>query len=315
MVHFFFSGHPHLEARHIDRFGDLPDAKLVGRYSTPLLLRLWSLWIKQNMKTTKAEIKVLQPISFAVDELNRGNRTPTTGFHVNGTLTENLENTVTGLSAMVPKEWTFSYFARQVKRNKINCDEIELFKKHMESATNFVDDCMEETEDGKPSSATPGSKKPRSTPSKIKPFATSVTKTFVFEKKHNENITELDKLETSHVVLGKVLERYIQAGVIKRVQFDVDKLVKFHEEENNAPKDCGKAILTLWKSFEKRVEDRKEAVAIAKKSQTSAKITGKRKIEESSDSLRSSPRNKGKKSKSPEYITYHVHVSLTSHID
>ena len=105
------------------------------------------------------------------------------------------------------------------------------------------------------------------------------------------------------MVLGKVLERYIQAGVIKRVQFDVDKLVKFHEEENNAPKDCGKAILSLWKSFEKRVEDQKQAVAIAKKSQTSSKITGKRKIEESSDSLCSSPRNKNKKSKSSENIS------------
>ena len=72
LVHPHCSGHPKLGVTQIVRYGEIPNAKLVGRYSTPLLFQLWCEWIKQMLKTTMAEVNVLLPIAFGVSDLNRG---------------------------------------------------------------------------------------------------------------------------------------------------------------------------------------------------------------------------------------------------
>ena len=86
--------HPKLPIAQIDCYGDLPDAKLVGRYSTPLLFQLWSQWIKQTLETTTAEVNVLLPIVFGISDLNRGCKNPKTGFWLDGTVSDDLQNTV-----------------------------------------------------------------------------------------------------------------------------------------------------------------------------------------------------------------------------
>ena len=134
----FVSGHPKLNVNLIKRYHELPDAKLTGRYSTPLLLHLWSQYIKQSVVTTTTEVEVLAPIAFGKSEMNKQNNTPKTGFRGNGSVTETLKNRVNKLSVMVPKEWRFSYFAELVNQNEINCDELEDFKVHMGKSMEYV---------------------------------------------------------------------------------------------------------------------------------------------------------------------------------
>ena len=293
----FVSGHPKLNVNLIKRYHELPDAKLTGRYSTPLLLHLWSQYIKQSVVTTTTEVEVLAPIAFGKSEMNKQNNTPKTGFRGNGSVTETLKNRVNKLSVMVPKEWRFSYFAELVNQNEINCDELEDFKVHMGKSMEYVKNALAPKGSAKKSSSTPGSgtSKSRSTPSEIRSFANMVRGAFSFVKKEkgmeeeeDEGEEEEDVEGISDKVLSEAFKEYKEAGLVRRVQFEYEKLVKFHEEKKNTPEKCGDGILALWEEYQNKIEEKKAA----KKAESASKKKGKRKADE--ESPRTSPRKKSK---------------------
>jgi hypothetical protein len=272
-------------------YHELPDAKLKGRYSTPLLLHLWCQWIKANVKVTTAEVKVLAPIAYGISELNLGIKAPNTGFRNNGVVTPNLRNRVNNLSVMVPKEWTFSHFERLVTRNLINCDELEPFKSHMGKPLQVTGKRKESTSSkaGKSESSDPKGNRSRTPPSKLSAFARTMARSFVFEDQEasgtEEQAAKLPPLPPE--MASQSFQKYLEAGVIKKVQFDQEKLLKFHEEEANRPENCGGGIALVWDQHQKLVE--------AKKVSASANRKGKRKTIESPVSTRSSERIQNKK--------------------
>ena len=193
---------------------------------------------------------------------------------------------------------------------------MEFFKAHMEEPMKFVSQRLGKTAATKSATTTPASKRSKSSTSEMNSFALSIRKTFVFGKNDDDEDTkEEEALVTASDTLSEAFKEYFEAGVIKKVFFDAKKLLEFHENNENAPENCGEGILTLWNEYEKKVTEKKEALASVKKQLANSKAKGKRKSGESSESLCSSPRNKGKKSKSSESITYHVNVFLTSHND
>ena len=292
------SGHPKLGTVQIPRYGELPDAKLVGRYSTPLLFNLWCEWIKQTLKTTMTEVDVLLPIAFGKKDLNKGKKMAETGFRSNGTVSKDLHNTLDRLSVMVPKEWMFSYFERRVSRNQINCDDLEVFKAHMAKPMEFVAQCLGKTPATKSATTTPASKRSKSSTSEMNSFAMSIRKTFVFgNNDDDEDTKEEEALVIAADTLSEAFKEYYKAGVIKKVFFDAKKLLEFHEDDETAPENCGKGIMSLWNEYKKKVNEKKEALASVKKQLANSKSKGKRKSEESTESLRSSPRVVSKRRK------------------
>ena len=140
LSHIIQSGLPYYKNNGIKVFNELPEAKLTGLYSAPLLLQLWSAWIKANVDVLKVEVNVLTPIACSPSELNKHNNNTKTGYRNTGAVTASLASRVRNLEVMVPNEWRFSFFETAVHGGDIDCNELEPFRthmaKHMDSSTN-----------------------------------------------------------------------------------------------------------------------------------------------------------------------------------
>ena len=108
------------------------------------------------------------------------------------------------------------------------------------------------------------------------------------EEEEDEGEEEEDVEGISDKVLSEAFKEYKEAGLVRRVQFEYEKLVKFHEEKKNAPEKCGDGILALWEEYQNKIEEKKAA----KKAESASKKKGKRKADE--ESPRTSPRKKSK---------------------
>ena len=92
--------------------------------------------------------------------------------------------------------------------------------------------------------------------------------------------------------LSEAFQRYVEAGVIKKVQFDQEKLLMFHEDESSHPSKCGEAIMSVWEAHGKMLAAKKEA---AKESKKRKRETKSPKAMTSPGSTRSSERLSNKK--------------------
>lgn len=214
--------------------------KLVGKYSTPLLLLCWREHVENIVKIFDPVIDVFLPLAPPKDELNCKFNNADFGYlSSTGVFKERVRDRYPDAKSFVPESWLFSTFLEGVKNGTIDCDKLPIMKKnlqtHFNEAMERYKEIKEKTGSPPPEKYTPKTKdKPRTKREKvfknsiIPGYVTALSMAFNFtqeedDKKKKRDLPDIDKKD-----LSKTFEYYLQKDLVSKVQFKLDKIKQFH---------------------------------------------------------------------------------------
>jgi hypothetical protein len=255
----------------VEPFALFLETEVKGRFSMPLLLKLWPEWLKDKVPIFDCKIVFLSKLMFPLEVSDDGTMKVEIGFKKDGSLKEELADVCPSFDSLVPVEWRFSYFVESVINGTIDVDNVKSFKHFMKQDMDKLlrkyhkkmdrhqrKPEKQEKPEYTPKVILPGqedaSSPPRPGPmfgkNSIVPayianlkFAYDAEKTIVTPSDSNKK--QIASLSSK--ALSETFKIYYEAGCVKKVIFDVDKLREYHLDEHPPTGGPSTAGAIIWK--------------------------------------------------------------------
>ena len=205
--------------------------KLLGKYSTPLLLLCWREHVKNTVKIFDPVIDVFLPLAPPKHELNCKFNYADFGYlSSTGVFKDRVKDQFPDAKSFIPEAWLFSTFLRGVKDRTIDCDKLPIIKTnprtHFNEAMEKYKEIKEKTGSPPPEKYTPKTKdKPKTNREKvfknsiIPGYVTALSMAFNFTQEESDTKKKRDLPNIDKEDLSKTFEYYLKKDLVSRVQF------------------------------------------------------------------------------------------------